>query len=99
MEFGRADIAVDRDPIAGRSIWAYEADNAAIIRLQQVAVGIKGHEAGIGVRRGRIGAGADNVLPGGSTPAEPIAVKSVAANSIGERTILPVAADKHHVWI
>jgi hypothetical protein len=39
---------------------AYEADNAAVIRLQQVSVGIKGHES-------RIGCGAILLAPSQTT--------------------------------
>src|SRR5215468_8348402 len=80
MELGGTEVAVDRDPGAGRSgIRVHQPNNAAIIRLQQIAIGVEGHESGVGMRRGPIGTVANGEFPGGSGPAKQGTAKRVAA--------------------
>src|SRR5438132_1330474 len=51
MELGRPDVAVDRDPGARcrrwRRVWVDQPGDAAVVALQDVAVGIEDHGPGV----------------------------------------------------
>src|SRR5438128_707315 len=99
MEFVWPDVADDRRPnaVAG-AVRAHEPENAAVVRLQHVAVTVEFHIPRICRRRGPPSAVAHDIFPDGSGVAKHVAAEVVAAVDIGKRAILPIAGDEHDVW-